>query len=279
MSMLENKNFFISEDEFRVWLPEVAFIEKSDNEDKHNSRKLKGIMTTQRKDRQGEILVSKGLDFSEFLSHGHFNDNHSQDTSAIVGYPEKVEYHQSLKEYGIDAPGWTCEGYVLKGTKKSDAIWELAKALQGVPNRKLGFSVEGKVERRADKTIEKARIRHVAITNCPVNTDCTWEVLEKSFHEPELAMKSMMAGAGTSPATQTGGSALRTESLDSDAKKVGSMEKKKKKKVEALMRAIQMEDMVKAMDIVLEKRPDFDEDTAALFVYELFINKMGGKNG
>ena len=278
--MLEQKNFFISEDEFRVWLPSVAFIEKAGNEDEHNSRKLKGIMTTQRKDRQGEILVSKGLDFSEFLSHGHFNDNHSQDTSAIVGYPEKVEFHNSLKDFGINSQGWTCEGYILKGTKKADAIWELAKALQGVPNRKLGFSVEGKVERRADKTIEKAKIRHVAITNCPVNTDCTWEVLEKSFYEPEMAMKSMSAGHGVSPATQTGGGAMRTESLDSDAKDVGPLDedKKKKKKVEALIRAIQFDDMMKAMDIVLEKRPDFDEDTAAIFVSNLF-NNIGGTNG
>jgi hypothetical protein len=278
--MLEQKNFFISEDEFRVWLPEVAFIEKSEGDnEKHNSRKLKGIMSTQRKDRQGEILLSKGLDFSEFLSHGHFNDNHSQDTSAIVGYPEKVEYHNSLKEFGVNAPGWTCEGYVLKGTKRADAIWELARALQGVPDRKLGFSVEGKVERRADKTIEKAKIRHVAITNCPVNTDCTWEVLEKSFHEPEMAIKSMMAGYGVSPGTQAGGSALRTESLDSDAKKVGALEKRKKRKLEALMRALDMNDLMKAMDIVLDKRPDFDEDTAAIFIRDLYINKMGGNNG
>lgn len=275
--MLE-RNFFISEDEFRVWLPEVAFIEKSDN-DSFNSRKIKGIMSTQRKDRQGEVLISKGLDFSEFLSHGHFNDNHSQDTSAIIGYPEKVEYHNSLKDLGLNAPGWTCEGYVLKGTKRADAIWELAKALQGVPNRKLGFSVEGKVERRADKTIEKAKIRHVAITNCPVNTDCTWEVLEKSFHEPEMAIKSMMAGYGVSPGTQTGGGALRSESLDSDQKKIMEQDKKKKKRVEALMRALDLNDMMKAMDIVLDRRPDFDEDTAAIFVRDLFNNKRGGRNG
>jgi hypothetical protein len=278
--MLEQKNFFISEDEFRVWLPEVAFIEKSESDNEaHNSRKIKGIMSTQRKDRQGEVLLSKGLDFSEFLSHGHFNDNHSQDTSAIVGYPEKVEYHNSLRDYGISSPGWTCEGYVIKGTKRSDAIWELARALQGVPNRKLGFSVEGKVERRSDKTIEKAKIRHVAITNCPVNTDCTWEVLEKSFHEADMAIKAMTAGYGVSPSTQVGGSSLRTESLDSDAKKVASMEAKKKKKLEALMRAVQLDDMMKAIDIVLDKRPDFDEDTAALFVRDLFINKRGGNNG
>jgi len=165
------KKFFISEGDFRVWLPNVQFIEKS--EDDYNSRRLRGIMSTQRIDRQGESVVAKGLEFDDFLHHGHFNDNHSQETSAIVGYPESVQYHKSMEEYGgPKSEGWTCEGFVLKGTKRSDGIWELAKALAEVPNRKLGFSIEGKVIRRNDKTIEKARIRNVAITNCPVNTDC-----------------------------------------------------------------------------------------------------------
>lgn len=165
-----SKDFYINEDSFKVWLPDVEFIKSSDaDNEKHNSRKISGVMTTQRKDRQGEVLVAKGLDFSDFLSHGHFNDNHSQGTADIVGYPEKADFHSNLKSYSQkldDVQGWTCEGYVLKGTKKADAIWELALALQNVPNRSLGFSVEGKVERREDKTIARARIRNVAITNC-----------------------------------------------------------------------------------------------------------------
>jgi len=265
------KNFFIGEDDFRIWLPNVLFIEKS--EDAYNSRSLAGIMSTERRDRQGEILVSKGLDFDDFLKGGHFNDNHSQDTSAIVGYPEKVEFHNSLEHYGVRAPGWTCKGYVLKGTKRADGIWELAKALFEVPNRKLGFSVEGKVERREDKTIHKAKIRNVAVTNCPVNTDCTWTTLEKSFAEPDMAIKAMMAGAAVSPAAQSGGGALRAESLDSDVKKL--IEDKKKKMKKALEKVLEFDDMLKSMDFVLEKRPEFSEEAAAYLVNHLFKN--GGK--
>jgi hypothetical protein len=263
-------NFYIGENSFRIWLPDVVFDEqvvKSENE-KYNSRKIFGIMTTERKDRQGEVLVSKGLEFKEFLSHGHYNDNHSQDTSAIVGYPEKAEFHKDLSQFGLQGvQGWTCEGYVLKGTKRADAIWELAKALQGVPNRRLGFSVEGKVIRRNNKTIEKAVIRNVAITNCPVNTDCNWNVLEKSFHEQDYAIKALSAGFATSPATQTGGGALRTEDLDSKAKKV--VDEKKKKRKEALERALKFDDLLKAVDIVLDKRPDFDVDAACYLVSRL----------
>lgn len=266
-------NFYVGEKDFRVWLPQVDFCEKAEDAEAFNSRRLQGIMSTQRKDRQGETVVAKGLEFDEFLHHGHFNDNHSQETSAIVGYPEAVRYHTSLAQFTDgknQSAGWTCEGYVLKGTKRSDGIWELAKALEGVPNRKLGFSIEGKVLRREDKTIEKAKIRNVAITNCPVNTDCTWEVLSKSFDQPDIAMKAMTAGFATSPASQSGGGAMRSESLESDVKDVTSSNKKKKRH-EALMRAIAFDDMEKAMEIVLERRPDFDEDAAALFIKHLFL--------
>lgn len=267
--MTAQKDFFIGECDFRVWLPRVEFIEKSDNSNP-KSRRIHGIMSTQRRDRQGEIVISKGLDFEDFLRHGHFNDNHCQDTGAVVGYPTAVQYHQSLKEYGIDAPGWSCEGYVLKGTRRSDSIWELAQALREIPDKKLGFSIEGKIIRRADKTIEMAKMKNVAITNCPVNTDCSWDVLVKSFYEPETAMKSMTAGYGVSPGSQSGGGAIRAESLESDAKDANEKEEKKKKRMNALVRAIGLSDMVKAMDLVLERRPDFDEDAAAIFVNHLF---------
>jgi hypothetical protein len=271
------QNFFIGEDDFRVWLPDVQFVEleKSSTEEQYNSRKLQGIMTTDRRDRQGEIVEADGLEFDEFLKHGHFNDNHSQDTSAIVGYPERVQYHQSLSQFGMkNASGWSCEGFVIKGTKRSDSIWELAKALNAVPNRRLGFSIEGKVIRREDKTIKKAKIRNVAITNCPVNTDCTWEAINKSFFEPDMAIKAMVAGFGTSPGTQSGGGALRGESLDSDAKKVTAPDEKKKKREDILKRAIGFEEMLKAMELVLERRNDFSDEAAAAFINRIF--KKGG---
>lgn len=270
-----DRNFFIGENDFRVWLGDVAFIEKS--EDKYNSRKISGIMSTSRKDRQGEIVKADGLEFEEFLSHGHFNDNHSQATSAIVGYPEKAEYHHSLHDWNPKlkgVPGWTCEGYIIKGTSRADAIWELAKALSEVPNRKLGFSIEGKVIRREDKTIEKAKIRNVAITNCPVNTDCSWEILNKSFFEADVANKSLSAGYGVSPATQSGGGAIRTESLDSHAKKVMDEEKKRKKAMrKALEDALKFDDLLKSMEFVLERKPEFSDEIAAMIVSKLFLKK------
>jgi len=100
------------------------------------------------------------------------------------------------------------------------------------------------------------------VHNCPVNTDCRWEVLEKSFHEEDLAVKALSAGYAASPATQSNGGAIRSEDLDSDVKVVTN----KKKKRKALEKALQMDDLLKAVDIVLENRPDFDVDAAAYLI-------------
>lgn len=256
-----DQNFFISENDFKVWLPDVFFVEKSENDDAYNSRQIKGIMNTSRFDRQHESVLAKGLSVDGFLQNGHFNDNHSQATSAIVGYPEKAYYKSDIRlPDGQITDGWICEGYVLKGTKRADEIWELAKALQSTPNKRLGFSIEGKVQRRKNKVVEKAVLRNCAITNCPVNTDATWEVLAKSFYDEETANKALSAGFATSPATQSGGGAIREESLEKDD------EKKKKKALKQIMRSLGLadpDDLVKAYEHVLELRPDFSDEAAA----------------
>ena len=80
------------------------------------------------------------------------------------------------------ADGHWAEGYLLD-TDKGRKIWELGKALSKT-NRRLGFSVEGGIQRRTGplrKTIAQARVRNVAITSCPVNTDTRLDILAKSL--------------------------------------------------------------------------------------------------
>ena len=268
--MFDNRNFFISPDEFRVWNPYVDFI-KGDDEEAYNSRQIRGCMSTPALDRQGEEVLAKGLDFKPFVEHGHFNDNHDQATGSIVGYPEDVAFSENIVLKGGKAThGWLCRGYVLKGTKKADDIWELAKALANTPDRRLGFSIEGRVTKRNNNKIEKAVIRNVAITNCPVNTEATWDVLTKSFLDEDIAMKSLSAGFGAAagPAGQSGGSALGSESLEHDKDK---RDKKKKtlNYMSFIARSMGMpseEEFAKACGWVREIRPDFNDEAAAELV-------------
>lgn len=181
-----------------------------------HERRIGGIVSTDGIDRQGEKLLQEGLDFGPFLSKGWFNDNHDSATEALIGYPDKAE----MRSLTDGSTGWYVEGYLLKGHKRADAIWDLANALQK-SDRRLGFSVEGGIVERDpndSSTVRKAIVREVAITRCPVNTDTALNVLAKSLAAGNAVMGPSAPAAGD-------GFALRTESLDGDDED----EKKKRK--------------------------------------------------
>lgn len=185
-------------------------------------RRIGGIISTEDKDRQGEIVLQRGLDFSEFVDNGWFNDNHSKATTDIVGHPTLCE-----RRTADGKPCHYVEGYLLEGHEPADKIWSLANALAKT-GRRLGFSIEGSVQRRAGPTgatIAKAKVREVAITRCPVNTATGLEILAKSLAAAESEgddwRRALSAGQAVSnPGIAPGqGFALRTESLERDPKR------------------------------------------------------------
>jgi len=208
----------------------VDFFEKAD-EDPGKQRRIGGLASVETKDRQDETILQRGLDFSDFLSNGWFNDNHSKNTTDILGYPETTKYVKKGAQLpngkNAVADGHWVEGYLLN-TEKADKVWELGQALQKT-NRRLGFSVEGKIQKRigpSNKTIAKALVRNVAITNCPVNTGATMEILAKSLEvventDKDELEKTMSMGPATPGVTPVGpctgegaGAILTPESLE-----------------------------------------------------------------
>lgn len=225
----------------------LDFFEKAGAED-GKKRRIGGLASLETKDRQGEILLQSGLDFSQFHKTGWFNKNHSSDEADILGYPDVPAQYVakgSTLPNGKTAPanGHWVEGYLLD-TKKADEIWETGNALQKTP-RRLGFSVEGKILKRigsANKIVAKALVREVAITKCPVNTGAEMEILAKSLQEiensePDDMDKALSMGTPASPGDapvgpQTGdgaGQVLTPESLECDVKPNVEQKKKKKK--------------------------------------------------
>lgn len=166
--------------------------------------RIGGYASTANEDRQGDEILQRGLDISDFVNHGWFNFDHHEDI--ILGYPDKAKC-------AVNKKGLYVEGTLLKGISQAKNMWETAVALQkSNSGRRLGFSVEGKVlERNARNQIVKAKIYNVAITPNPVNTECTWEALVKSFTtDPYDLNKSLEAGHG-----DANGSAIIPESLES----------------------------------------------------------------
>lgn len=179
--MHEQLERLLEEDDFSMYVPGTttsgfSVLNKSGSrEDIEVTRPIGGYCSTESLDRQEEVVVAKGLDFSEFVAWGWFNDNHKQGTSEVLGYPKLARLAKGNR--------WWTEGNLLTGYSNADKIWELAKALKksGAP-RKLGFSIEGKVRQRdGGNRIVRATVRNVAITNCPVNTDCSWDIMAKAF--------------------------------------------------------------------------------------------------
>ncbi|OGD36849.1 hypothetical protein A2V94_07115 [Candidatus Atribacteria bacterium RBG_16_35_8] len=179
----------MNDNEFKFNIPEAQFFEKSDKSE-GKRRRIGGIASIETTDRQAEILLQKGLDFSEFLQAGWFNDNHSTATTDIVGYPETTKFFEKgeVLPNGLSAkaPCHWVEGYLLD-TDKATEIWKLARSLQNTP-RRLGLSVEGKIQRRSgpnNSIVSKAIVREVAVTKAPVNMDSQMELLAKSLSKNE----------------------------------------------------------------------------------------------
>ena len=169
---------------FKLWSP-LSFFEKA-GAPAGERRRIAGIISTELPDKQDEVVLQQGLDFRPFLRGGWFNDNHRQDTTAILGYPKAVQRFRKGEKLpdGSTAScnGTWAEGHLLD-TQDAQKVWELGKALAET-DRRLGFSIEGKVVARAGpdgKTVAKAVVRNVAVTNCPVGEETRMEVLAKSL--------------------------------------------------------------------------------------------------
>lgn len=234
---------------FQFHMP-LSFFEKSDAPDGQR-RRIAGLVTTQSRDREGETILQRGLDFSEFLDFGWFNDNHSKETDGVVGYPDAVRFvrkGEALPD-GRQAPadGHWSEGFMLEGDPRADKIWAKGLALQkSGSGRRLGFSIEGVIQKRTgqdNKVIAKAKVRNVAITHCPVNTDTALVALEKALEraerneddgqdEAERADKALTMGDApannarpSGPVSGAGaGRTLTPQSLDHDKKKLTKSE-------------------------------------------------------
>lgn len=163
----------VKSDEFEFWVPmDLAKSKGSAEADKGTERWIQGIASTSHKDLQDENVVQRGIDFTYFLEHGYYNNDHKPGFENKVGQPTEAR---------VAVEGLWTKGFLFQNHKVADAIWELAHALiASNANRKLGFSIQGKVLRRAGKRILRCWVQDIAITAAPINTH-TWLDVVKSL--------------------------------------------------------------------------------------------------
>lgn len=161
------------DDEFYFWLPFQIDKAATKDKEKGTRRWIQGIASTPDVDLQSEVVEQRGIDFSYFLEHGYFNNDHKPGFENKVGEPTECK---------ITSKGLWVKGFLYKNKKISDSIWEMALSLEASQSsRKLGFSIQGKVQRRAGRRILKCWIQDIAITAAPINTN-TWLDVVKSLN-------------------------------------------------------------------------------------------------
>jgi len=145
-------------------------------------RIVQGVASTPAQDLQEEEVVQKGLDLRYFLKYGYYNDDHKPGPENKVGQPTEGVIKNVRDVDGKTVLGLWTRGFIWpKGAHQgADHIWELAKALEAAQSdRRMGFSIQGKILRRERKRIIKAWIQDIAITASPVNTKTWMEVVEE----------------------------------------------------------------------------------------------------
>jgi hypothetical protein len=193
-----------TEKTFHFFLP--ATVMKAGT-DKDGKRWIQGIASTSHKDLQDESVEQSGLDFSYFLKHGHFNNDHQQGPENLVGEPTEAK---------VTKDGFWIKGFIYKGKECADYWWEHINSLsQSGSKRQVGFSIEGKVKKKSGTKIVSCWIKNVAITANPVNTN-TWAEIAKSLSgslliEGEDDEKALSAGSA-------GGLSMQPESLEGSNK-------------------------------------------------------------
>lgn len=220
---------WIDSDTFEFFVPaQVINVEKAVKKDpnkrgdKTTKRYIQGVASTDSRDLQGEVIEQNGIDISYFVKHGYFNNDHKPGFKNKVGQPTEAR---------VTKNGLWVKGFLFDNHEIADEIWELMHALDSSQSdRRVGFSIQGKVKRRQGNRIKECWIQDVAITPAPVNTT-TWAEIAKSLSaqkwdmssEEEETEKAVPSGGEQTWTVQNvpehgANSVLGNESLDGDKK-------------------------------------------------------------
>lgn len=196
-------------DLFAVWTP-IDISKAQGDPEQPMKAPIAGIVSTEGKDLQGDMIMQSGCDWDYFLNKGWLNYEHQQGPEFIVGYPTSV---QPTVHDGKNAT--MIKGYLLLDRPRAKEVYESAKAIQKAGDgRSIGFSVEGQVMQRDakdPKKILKARILNVSVTAHPVNPDARLEVLARSLMDLDATTntsESLVVNDRLSEAPQIEGSTM-----------------------------------------------------------------------
>ncbi len=182
---------------------------------------VQGMILTGNKDTVAETPILKSMDWSYFDKQGlvkYEHDINGPSPETIIAIPHIRKSHANGEWLRVRLLPRPIEE-LKKGLKK-DYARETAALIKTMNEhnkefpghaRSIGWSVEGKYLSKSQGGKYVGQVLNVVLTPSPVDTE-TYAEMAKS-HNTAL-FKSLTTGYAHSPETQTGGSALRTESVD-----------------------------------------------------------------
>lgn len=255
---------------FSIWTP--IDLQKADPSAGDNKAPIAGIVSTDSKDLQGDMIQQEGCDWDYFLSKGWFNYEHKQGPENIVGIPQEV----SPTTLPDGRRATRVKGYLLLDRPQAKEVYEAAKAIQkSGGGRSIGFSVEGQVlerDKRNPHIITKARILNVSVTAHPVNPDARLEVLARSLDavystrtlentgddpmSQDLEKGDVGYQAPASPAPDASLSSLVEQSLEGKPSEASQPSEDLSTMIEGLLRRVMKDEMRKMMDDEVDRVMD-----------------------
>lgn len=267
----------MNEDTYRIFVPiEDDELLKAVTMDDNGDYIVQGVMTSDAKDEQDDIISPEGMDCSYFLEKGWIKYEHGSNPDQFIGEPIAVQVGRFIHPTTKKA----VNGIFVKGrlfaqrklTQKAvEAITEIQKSNT---SRRMGWSIEGNTKERNEAgKIVKSVLRNVVLTMNPINTT-TWAELAKSFatdHEVTISLDEPIDKALDVAATQE----IRQQSIEGvrdqyRAKRRGSQRTAdaQQKWVNAFRKFVKF-GMRKSHRNLLVKSAEFAGDSAYFFVKDL----------
>jgi hypothetical protein len=161
----------IQNDYVEIWTP-FEFLAKAGEDGDRPLGEIHGITSSEIRDLDGEIIVQKGLDFTDALESGYLTHEHPLGTLNIVGFPTRIE-PTTVTKGGKEFQATSLSGSVYLDDKTGKGLWEKAITMQKAGGqRALGLSIEGRVKPGARKKggyVDGIRVKSIAISSQPRN--------------------------------------------------------------------------------------------------------------
>jgi len=167
-------------------MPDFSFFVNCERDEElvkgERKRLLRGVASTERKDKHGEELIVPGMDFAPYLKNGRLNYDHLKGPQYFLGKPleAKIVSDGSTLKKGLSGPAFY-HLVELYDSEPGRAAWDLLQSERDDPERNHGFSVEGAILETDANRLTKTRVDDVALTPKPANTDTFADFLVKSL--------------------------------------------------------------------------------------------------